>query len=77
MAGRTALVTNVTDYAGLPGATALAADGFRVFCHDPTFADPAARTAFAAGNDGLEPLAAATPEGLVDEVVAAASRLDV
>lgn len=77
MADRAALVTNVTDYAGLPGATALSSDGFRVFCHDPSFGDPAARDAFTAGHAGLEPLAGQTPEALVADVVASAGRLDV
>jgi len=72
-----ALITNVSEYAGLPGAAALAGDGFRVFCHDPSFADPAARQAFASANPALAPLAAATPEDLVAEVTGIAGRLDV
>lgn len=77
MADLTALVTNVTDYAGFPGATALASDGFRVFCHDPSFGDADAREAFATAHSGLAPLAGQTPEALVAEIVAAAGRLDV
>lgn len=77
MSDRIALITHVSEYAGQPGATALAADGFRVFCHDPSFAELAARQAFAAGNPGLEPLAGATPEDLVAEVTGIAGRLDV
>ncbi len=77
MSERIALVTHLSEYAGLPGAAALAADGCRVFCHDPSFADAAARHAFAAGNPGLEPLTATAPEDLVAEVTGIAGRLDV
>lgn len=37
MAERVALVTNVTEYTGLPSALALAAAGFTVVCHDRGF----------------------------------------
>ncbi|WP_285480756.1 SDR family oxidoreductase [Amycolatopsis sp. NBRC 101858] len=52
-----ALVTNVTQYAGPAGAGALAADGFRVVCHDETFTDAEVRDKFAAGNPDLTPVA--------------------
>ncbi len=56
-----ALVTNVTQYAGPAGATALAADGFRVVCHDQTFTDADVRGKFAAENPGLTPIAEQDP----------------
>jgi NAD(P)-dependent dehydrogenase (short-subunit alcohol dehydrogenase family) len=60
-----ALVTNVTQYAGPAGATALAADGFRTVCHDHTFTDFAVRDAFAAENPALMPIAEQEPEAML------------
>jgi NAD(P)-dependent dehydrogenase (short-subunit alcohol dehydrogenase family) len=60
-----ALVTNVTQYAGPAGATALAADGFRTVCHDHTFTDDAVREAFAAANPALTPIADQEPEAML------------
>lgn len=60
-----ALVTNVTQYAGPAGATALAADGFRVVCHDETFTDAEVRAEFTAGNPELTPVAEQEPLALV------------
>jgi NAD(P)-dependent dehydrogenase (short-subunit alcohol dehydrogenase family) len=72
-----AIVTNVTEYAGAPAATALAADGFAVLCHDRSFADAAARAAWEGENPGLGAAVAATPEDLVAEAVARFGGLDV
>jgi 3-oxoacyl-[acyl-carrier protein] reductase len=60
-----AIVTNVTQYAGPAGATALAADGFRTVCHDATFTDDAVRDAFAAANPALTPIADQEPEAML------------
>jgi 3-oxoacyl-[acyl-carrier protein] reductase len=60
-----ALVTNVTQYAGPAGATALAADGFRTICHDQTFTDTAVRNAFAAANPALTPIWEQEPEAMI------------
>jgi NAD(P)-dependent dehydrogenase (short-subunit alcohol dehydrogenase family) len=59
-----ALVTNVTQYAGPAGATALAADGFRTVCHDQRFTDAGVRDAFAAANPALTPIAEQEPEAM-------------
>ncbi|MEE4540367.1 SDR family oxidoreductase [Streptomyces sp. V4-01] len=60
-----ALVTNVTQYAGPAGSTALAADGFRTVCHDYTFTDDAVRAAFAEANPALTPIAEQEPEAML------------
>ncbi|MDT7801858.1 MAG: hypothetical protein QOI78_5291 [Actinomycetota bacterium] len=60
-----ALVTNVTQYAGPAGATALAADGFRTICHDRTFTDSVVREKFAAENPDLTPIAEQEPEAML------------
>jgi 3-oxoacyl-[acyl-carrier protein] reductase len=71
-----ALVTNVTQYAGPAGATALAADGFRTVCHDQTFTDAAVRDAFAAANPELTPIADQEPEAMLT-VARAHGQVDV
>jgi NAD(P)-dependent dehydrogenase (short-subunit alcohol dehydrogenase family) len=60
-----ALVTNVTQYAGPAGATALAADGLRTVCHDQAFTDAAVLDAFAAANPALTPIADQEPEAML------------
>ncbi|WP_328646800.1 SDR family oxidoreductase [Amycolatopsis sp. NBC_00348] len=60
-----ALVTNVTQYAGPAGATALAADGFTVVCHDETFSDSEVRGKFVAENPELTPIAEQEPEAIL------------
>jgi len=72
-----ALVTNVTGFCGQPAAEALAAEDFTVVCHDPDFADPAAREAYASAHPVLQPATAREPQALVGEVLAAHGRLDV
>lgn len=76
MADRVVVVTNVTEYAGMPSAAALAADGFRVLCHDPAFGNAAARAAYADANPGQVASEATTPEELVAEAVRRFGRLD-
>ncbi|WP_119418483.1 hypothetical protein [Desertibaculum subflavum] len=75
MAERVVVVTNVTEYAGQPSAAALAADGFRVLCHDTAFGDAAARAAYAEANPGQIAAEATTPEDLVAEAVRRFGRL--
>lgn len=76
-AGRVALVTDVEQYAGPGAARALAAAGCTVVCHDGSFADPAARDAYARGDDRLRPVAEQDPRELVAAVLAEHGRLDV
>ena len=76
MAEKVAVVTNVTEYAGAPAAMALAADGFAVLCHDPSFTEAEARTAFEASRPDCLAAAAQEPEALVAEAVARLGRLD-
>lgn len=74
-AAKTALVTNATEFAGPPAVAALVGAGFAVRCHDRSFVDPAARSAFAAGRPSVSALAAQEPADIVEEAGAAA--LDV
>lgn len=76
MSARIALVTDTLHFVGLPTARALVEDGFRVFCHDVSFAPPGTRNTFNAENVGMTALAAQTPEAMVGEVMAAAGALD-
>jgi NAD(P)-dependent dehydrogenase (short-subunit alcohol dehydrogenase family) len=76
MAEKAAVVTNVTEYAGAPAAMALAADGFAVLCHDPSFIGTEARAAFETSRPGCVAAAAQEPEALVAEAVARLGRLD-
>lgn len=73
---RVAIVTNVSEYAGGPAATALAADGFTVLAHDKGFADAAAGKAFEGANAGCTAAEASEPEALVAEAVARFGRVD-
>lgn len=77
MSARIAIVTNVAEYAGAPAADALAADGFTVLCHDPSFAAMEARAAFETAHAGLNAASAEAPEALVAEAVSRFGRLDV
>ena len=70
------LVTNVLHYVG-PGAVArLQRDGARVAVHDRSFADAAAREAYAASHPGLSVLAEQAPAAMVAAIVASHGRLD-
>jgi NAD(P)-dependent dehydrogenase (short-subunit alcohol dehydrogenase family) len=65
---RTVLVTNVTQYTG-PGAIgALLGQQMRPICHDPTFVEPAVRSAFQERHPGAECLASTDPGALVEEL---------
>ena len=65
--GKLALVTEVRHFVGMACAEVLAADGFRVLCHDESFADADARVAFEAEKPGLLAAAAVAPADLVGE----------
>lgn len=62
------LVTNVRDYTG-PGAVAvLLREGHAVLCHDPSFTDEQARTAFERDHQGATALKSDAPDALMAEV---------
>lgn len=71
-AGRTALVTNATEFAGPPAVDALVGAGFAVCCHDRSFPDRAARETFAAGKTNVIALETQEPAAIVEEAIAAA-----
>ena len=61
------LVTNVTEYTG-PGVVDVLRDkGYRVICHDASFADSAAREKYQ-GDTGCIALAAQTPQDILNEM---------
>jgi len=72
----TALVTNVTGFAGPPAALALREAGLRVLVHDEAFSNPAAWDSFAAAHPGLERVAADSPPALIAAAWAIAGRVD-
>lgn len=67
---RSILVTNCRQYAGPGTVAALLASGYRVACHDASFADPEARRAFDAENPGAVALDAATPGAIAEAALA-------
>jgi len=70
------LVTNVLHYVG-PGAVArLQRDGARLAVHDRSFAEPAARQAYAAAHPEITALAEQAPTALVAAALAGHGRLD-
>ena len=77
MSNRVAIVTNVTELAGVACARALLRDGMTVACHDVNFKDAAKRSEFAAANPGLLANPEQDPEALVHAVIAAHGHLDV
>lgn len=64
------LVTHVTHWAGPQICTALAGEGAEVLCHDPSFTDTAAGTAFCEKAPGLTALRAQEPSDMVEEALA-------
>ncbi|WP_375412929.1 SDR family oxidoreductase [uncultured Bradyrhizobium sp.] len=77
MADRVAIVTNVTKYAGGPASEALAADGFKVLCHDPSFRSAEERAAYDGAHSGCAAAVAQEPKDLIAETLARFGRLDV
>lgn len=74
---RTALVSNVTQYAGPGAVTALVRQGVRVVCHDASFVESAARDTFRETHAGVECLASQEPDALVAELKGRALGIDV
>jgi len=77
LTGRVALVTSVTHFVGTATATELAAQGATVVCQDTSFADDAARDAFAAANAGPHTTAAQEPGEIAAEIAGAHGSVDV
>ena len=73
---RTALVTNVTQYAGPGVVEALVRQGVRVVCHDASFLESAARDTFRETHPGVECLASQEPGALVAELEGRALSVD-
>ncbi|MEU9863468.1 SDR family oxidoreductase [Streptomyces sp. NPDC047971] len=76
-AGRVAVVTHATRYAGPGSVDGLRKAGYTVLCHDEDFLDEAARTAFEEGRDGAVACDAKTPAGAVGQAVKRYGRLDL
>jgi NAD(P)-dependent dehydrogenase (short-subunit alcohol dehydrogenase family) len=70
------LVTNCRAYAGPGSVAGLVAAGHKVFCHDPSFVDVRERTLWGSTIEPALALAAQEPEGIVEEVLAQAGRID-
>jgi 3-oxoacyl-[acyl-carrier protein] reductase len=73
---RTALVTNVTQYAGPGVVAALVRQDVRVACHDASFVESVTRDTFRATHPGVECLASQTPDALVAELEGRAVDID-
>ncbi len=63
------LLTNVSQYTGPGALDALLQDGQRVACHDASFVDAAARSAFDGRHASVHALEGQSPEAVHDEVV--------
>ncbi|HVO53281.1 MAG TPA: SDR family oxidoreductase [Solirubrobacterales bacterium] len=70
-----ALLTNATHFGGPAALAALQAAGFRALCHDPGFADEAARLEFAEDRPGTVALRATDPAAAVDAALEHGERL--
>lgn len=70
------LLTHVRHFIGPGAVRRLLQDGHTVVCHDMSFADAAARAAFAAEVPGAEVCAATDPAALTAEVLARFGRID-
>lgn len=77
LSDRIVLVTNVCHFVGLPIAEQMAASGAIVHCHDVSFTEDAAASAFAAAHPQLHVATAQQPAELVEAITAAHGRLDV
>lgn len=77
MTDRVVLVTNVTEYTGLPSALALAAAGFTVVCHDRGFPDEGARRTFTAAHPQLGVMAEQEPSTMIQTVTERHGKVDV
>lgn len=70
------MLTNALSYAGPGALAALAERGDRVACHDPAFADPAARAAFQSAWPRAAVLASVAPEAAAAEAADLLGDLD-
>jgi NAD(P)-dependent dehydrogenase (short-subunit alcohol dehydrogenase family) len=73
---RNVLLTHACAYAGPGALPALLAQGARVACHDPSFADPSVRAAFETARPGAVALAAQEPEDVARETAERLGGLD-
>lgn len=71
-----AIVTNVMDYAGPPGAAALTADGFQTMCHSAQFSDPDVRGKFDAEHPNQFASEAQSFDELAREAIATFGHID-
>lgn len=67
---RAVLLTHTRAYTGPGALAAMLAEGWRVACHDPDFADTAARESFAREHPGATVLAAQEPAAIQAETLA-------
>lgn len=72
-----ALVTNVNRFAGAPAVNALVWAGYEVLCHDPAFENPKLRKLYGAMRPDYHPLAAQTPDAIVNEALSIAPEIQV
>jgi NAD(P)-dependent dehydrogenase (short-subunit alcohol dehydrogenase family) len=77
MSKKIAIVTNVTELAGLACARALLRDGMTVVCHDSRFKEAGTRGEFDKANPGLLAAPEQDPEALVRAVVRTHGQVDV
>jgi 3-oxoacyl-[acyl-carrier protein] reductase len=73
---RTVLITNATQYAGPGAVEIMLRDGMRVLCHDRSFQDAAARSAFQTQYPNAECLLKFDPAGLANELDGLGVKLD-
>ncbi len=71
------LITDALHFLGIPGSTAMIANGATVYAHDNEFTDAAKRAELEAEVPGAKALSLQDPEELVAYVVEAEGRLDV
>lgn len=74
---RTVIVTNVLHFVGLPTALEMARQGARVFCHDVSFSDAAARMDFEKKNPSVSTIKSTVPADVFEEVEASAGSVGV
>ncbi len=72
-----ALVTQATRYAGPDATQALVTAGFEVLCHDETFTEAQARSAFADHHPDAVLLESVAPEEAATEAIGHAGQIDV
>ncbi|MBT4741073.1 MAG: SDR family oxidoreductase [Rhodospirillaceae bacterium] len=77
LSGKSAVVTNVCHFVGIAAAKVLQAHGALVRCHDVSFVDAAARSAFVSDNPDLRVLDAHTTKDAVDQTAAELNGLDI